>query len=122
MAMVPVRVPPSVPVPAVLESEKPRFEPVTLVGLPPASCACTTTGKPTPAAGLLPPLTAVIANLVTAPAVILKLLLVALVRTPLVAVNVYPVPTLSMLQPAKVATPATTVTGFAVQERIAPAV
>src|SRR5207244_5407326 len=57
MAMVPLRVPPSVPVPAVLESEKPRaVPPVTLVGLPPASCDCTVTGKPTPAAGFAPPL------------------------------------------------------------------
>jgi hypothetical protein len=61
--MVPVRVPPSVPVPVLRE----RLTPVlltTLLGTPAAVCDCTTTGKPTPAVGLAPELTEVITSLV----------------------------------------------------------
>src|SRR6266567_27857 len=88
MTMVPLSVPPSVPVPAVLEKENTRFEPVTLLGFPPASCDWTTTGKPAPATGLVPPLTDVIASLATVPTVMLIALLGALVIVPLVAVSV----------------------------------
>jgi hypothetical protein len=58
--------------------------------------------------------------LVAAPTLIVKLLLAAVVNEPSVAVSVY-VPSRSILQPVKVATPATTGSGFAlVQLNVAP--
>lgn len=53
------------------------------------------------------------------PPVMVKLLLIALVRPLAVAVSVY-VPVASRVQPAKVATPATALMGFAVQVREGP--
>jgi len=61
-----VRVPPSVPVPVSRESANPVVA-VTLARLPYASCDSTMTVNAVPAAGLLPPLTDVTANCVTAP-------------------------------------------------------
>jgi hypothetical protein len=52
----------------------------------------------------------------------LKLLLVPGVSPVLVAVSVYPVPALSILQPANDATPATAASGFAVHVSAAPVV
>src|SRR3954453_14762621 len=46
--------------------------------------------------------------------------LVAVVRPPLVAVSVYPVPPLSILQPAKASTPATAFFGFVVHVSVPP--
>src|SRR3954462_4642960 len=50
----------------------------------------------------------------------LNVVLIALVSVPEVAVSVYPVPVLLILQPAKVAMPAAAAFGFVVQARVAP--
>ena len=59
-------------------------------------------------------------SLLAGPTVIVRLVLTALVSPLAAAVSVY-VPGLSILQPAKVATPETAALGFAVQVRVAPA-
>ena len=61
--IVPVRVPPSVPVP-VLRLSVTAVALATAVAAPALSWAATTTEKLTPAVGLVPPLTEVIASLV----------------------------------------------------------
>jgi len=103
-AIVPVNVPPSEPLPVLSE----RLTPValtTFVGVPLADCDCTTTGKPTPAVGLEPPLTDTTANFEATPALIVNELLVAPVRPLDETVTVYPVPTLSIDRSVKLATP-----------------
>src|SRR5436190_15723612 len=65
-AIVPVAVPPNVPVPVALESDKTVLV-VTLEGFPLASCDCTTIAKGDPTRGFVPPFTAVIASLIAAP-------------------------------------------------------
>ena len=84
LPMVPLKVPPSVPLPVFTLRATPVAG-LTLAGFPFASCDCTTTEKPVPAVGLLPPLMDVIASFVGVPAVILKLLPVTAVRPLLVA-------------------------------------
>ena len=85
-----------------------------------ASCTVTTI------AGLIaePATTAVgccvYTTLVAAPATIVNVLLTAVVRLVPVALRVYPAPDLSILQPAKVARPATAALAFAVQVSTAP--
>src|SRR3954453_7895299 len=61
---------------------------------------------------------AVNANCVAGPAMMVNAVLTAGVNVPSIAVTVY-VPAMSMLHPAKVATPATAATGFAVHARVA---
>jgi hypothetical protein len=56
------------------------------------------------------------------PALTLIAVLIADVNPPLVAVNVYPVPALSNLQPPYVATPAVAAKGFVVHVKAAPGV
>jgi hypothetical protein len=107
-------------VPAVIvkliEAEKP------VAVFPPASCAVTTgcVPKATPDAELLGPDENT--NFVAALGVTLIAVLTAEVTFGLDAVSVKPVPTLSILQPPKVATPLLVFTGFAVHVRAAPAV
>ena len=62
------------------------------------------------------------ANFAADPKVIVKLLLVAAVSDPSVAVSVYPVPALSILQPAKPATPLLAANGLVVHDKVAPLV
>ena len=62
------------------------------------------------------------ANFAADPTVIVKLLLVAAVSDPSVAVSVYPVPALSILQPAKPATPLLAANGLVVHDNVAPLV
>ena len=66
--IIPVRVPPNVPVPVVRLSVT-VVSVNTVTGVPAAVCACTTTLKPMPAVGLIPPLMEVIANFAVAVAV-----------------------------------------------------
>ena len=88
--------------------------------LPPASCIATTGCAAQTVVAEPPPGCVVNASCVAAPTVMLKPLLVAAVKEPSVARKMYPVPALSMLQPAKVATPATADLGFTVQVSAPP--
>ena len=88
--------------------------------LPPASCTVTTGCCPHAEAAPPPPGCVVNATRVAGPTVMLNGALVADVSTPLVAVSVYPVPALSILQPAKVSTPATAGFGFVVHVSVPP--
>src|SRR5205085_2577666 len=67
-----------------------------------------------------PPGWVVKASLVALPTVTLNVELVAEVSPLLVAVSVYPVPALSILQPAKVTTPDDAVTGLVVHVTVPP--
>src|SRR3954469_21085299 len=87
----------------------------------PAASWTVTTGCVPNATVLAAPLGWVVnTTLAAGPGVMVKEVLTAGVNVPSVAVSVY-VPALSTLQPAKVATPATAVTGLAVQTSVAPA-
>ena len=112
---------PAVPVPEVIVKLMEAVLPV--IALPTASCTVTT-GCCANAVPLLAEMLGWVVNttLAARPAEMSKLLLMALVRPAVVAVSVYPVPALSILQPAKVATPAVAASGFAVQVNAAPGV
>jgi hypothetical protein len=109
-----VPLPGFVPIVNTMEAELP----VTV--LPPASCTVTTGCV----ANAMPPVEllglVVKAIFVAAPTVMLKVLLVALVTPPLDAVSVYPLPALSILHPANVATPDVALTGLLVHVNVPP--
>jgi hypothetical protein len=94
---------------------------LSLTVLPPASWTATTgcVAKATPPVD--PEGFVVNPSLLAGPTVIVRLTLTSLVSPPAVAVSVY-VPAVVILQPAKVATPATALLGFVVQVRAAPPV
>jgi len=102
-----VVVPESVPPPAFVPIAATTFAVYAVAMLLLASRALTTTdgAMDTPAVALVGCVTN--ARCVARPGVMLKPVLVALVRAPAVAVSVYPVPVLSMLNVENVATPAT---------------
>jgi hypothetical protein len=92
--------------------------PVT--ALPPASCTATTGWVKNAMPALENEGLVVKTSLLAAPTVMMRSALTSLASVPEVAVSEY-VPALSILQPAKVAAPATAALGFAVHVRVAPA-
>src|SRR5438876_5415394 len=102
--IVPVKLPPSVPVPVFRLRLIPVFA-LTLLKLPFASCDLTVTGKAVPAIGFAPPFTEVTISLAAGPATKVTAAVCAMVTESLVSVAVYVVDWATVSVTVNVTTP-----------------